>query len=136
MPDRPRTVLLHATSGAVSPVGDALTRLWADAETTNLLDDGPTSERGRTAQLGERLIQRFGHLVGDVDSTEPDGMLTRSGRKHRTRLRSNGAWSPCANISDPIGAGPVKTPTLRRVGCVAGDLTGATAHRRGVPTRR
>lgn len=75
MPERPRIVLLHATLVAVRPVEDALARLWPDAETTNLLDDGLTSERARTVQLEQQLIDRFGRLVGYADSTKPDGIL-------------------------------------------------------------
>lgn len=75
MPDRPRITLLHATAVAVAPVQDAFSRLWPDAETSNLLDDGLTAERGRTDELGERLIRRFVSLVDYANSTEPDGIL-------------------------------------------------------------
>src|ERR1700733_14885635 len=66
----PRIVLLHATPVAMQPVQTAFAKLWPEAETINLLDDGLSIDRAREDDLSESLINRFvdfgqyGHRMG------------------------------------------------------------------------
>jgi Asp/Glu/hydantoin racemase len=55
----PRIVLLHATPVAMQPVQTAFTKLWPEAETVNLLDDGLSIDRARENDLSDTLIDRF-----------------------------------------------------------------------------
>lgn len=70
-----RIVLLHATPVAMAPVQDSFKRLWPEAETVNLLDDGLTIDRNRSehldADLAARFV-RFGHYGADMNT---DGLL-------------------------------------------------------------
>jgi Asp/Glu/hydantoin racemase len=65
-----RIVLLHATPVAMQPILAAFTKLWPEAETINLLDDGLSIDRAREDDLSESLINRFvdfgqyGHRMG------------------------------------------------------------------------
>jgi Asp/Glu/hydantoin racemase len=59
MPTRPRIVLLHATPIAIGPIQAAFAKLWPEAETINLLDDGLSIDRAKEAALSEQLIERF-----------------------------------------------------------------------------
>jgi Asp/Glu/hydantoin racemase len=65
-----RIVLLHATPVAMQPIQAAFTKLWPEAETINLLDDGLSIDRAREDDLSESLINRFvdfgqyGHRMG------------------------------------------------------------------------
>jgi Asp/Glu/hydantoin racemase len=55
----PRIVLLHATPVAMQPVETAFSKLWPEAETVNLLDDGLSIDRAREDDLSDALIDRF-----------------------------------------------------------------------------
>jgi Asp/Glu/hydantoin racemase len=55
----PRIVLLHATPVAMQPVQTAFAKLWPEAETVNLLDDGLSIDRAREDDLSDTLIDRF-----------------------------------------------------------------------------
>jgi Asp/Glu/hydantoin racemase len=55
----PRIVLLHATPVAMQPVQTAFAKLWPEAETVNLLDDGLSLDRAREDDLSDALIDRF-----------------------------------------------------------------------------
>jgi Asp/Glu/hydantoin racemase len=55
----PRIVLLHATPVAMQPVQTAFSKLWPEAETVNLLDDGLSIDRAREDDLSETMIDRF-----------------------------------------------------------------------------
>jgi Asp/Glu/hydantoin racemase len=55
----PRIVLLHATPVAMQPVQTAFSKLWPEAETVNLLDDGLSIDRAREDDLSDALIDRF-----------------------------------------------------------------------------
>ncbi|MFC9219961.1 aspartate/glutamate racemase family protein [Streptomyces hygroscopicus] len=70
-----RIVLVHATPVAMAPVHDAFAKEWPEAELTNLLDDGLTTERARQAELTEELIERFVDLVRYAYRTGADGIL-------------------------------------------------------------
>ncbi|MBD3007614.1 arylsulfatase [Streptomyces sp. 5-10] len=70
-----RIVLVHATSVAMPPVHDAFRSEWPEAELTNLLDDGLTTERARRPELTEELIERFVDLVRYAHRTGADGIL-------------------------------------------------------------
>lgn len=70
-----RIVLLHATPVAMSPVQDAFKRLWPEAETINLLDDGLTIDRNRSENLDTELCERFVRLGEYGASMNADGIL-------------------------------------------------------------
>ncbi|WP_237934378.1 aspartate/glutamate racemase family protein [Acetobacter senegalensis] len=70
-----RIVLLHATPVAMAPVQDAFRRLWPEAEIVNLLDDGLTIDRNKTADLSPELSQRFVALGKYGASMQTDGLL-------------------------------------------------------------
>ncbi|WP_413099920.1 aspartate/glutamate racemase family protein [Streptomyces sp. Inha503] len=70
-----RIVLIHATPVAMAPVHDAFAREWPEAELTNLLDDGLTTERARQTELTEGLTERFVDLVRYAYRTGADGIL-------------------------------------------------------------
>jgi Asp/Glu/hydantoin racemase len=55
----PRIVLLHATPVAMQPVQTAFSKLWPEAETVNLLDDGLSIDRAREDDLSDAMIDRF-----------------------------------------------------------------------------
>lgn len=55
----PRIVLLHATPVAIDPVLAAFARIWPEAETVNLLDDGLSRDRAREPDLSPAMIERF-----------------------------------------------------------------------------
>ena len=70
-----RIVLLHATPVAMSPVQEAFKRLWPEAETVNLLDDGLTIDRNRSENLDEALSERFIRFGEYGASMNTDGIL-------------------------------------------------------------
>jgi Asp/Glu/hydantoin racemase len=55
----PRIVLLHATPVAIDPIKTAFSGGWPEAETINLMDDGLSIDRARTADLTQEMIDRF-----------------------------------------------------------------------------
>lgn len=70
-----RIVLLHATPVAVEPVQDAFRRLWPEAEIVNLLDDGLTIDRDKSAELSPELSARFVRLGQYGAEMDTDGLL-------------------------------------------------------------
>ena len=75
MGERPRIVLLHATTVAMSPVHQAFESAWPEAELVNLLDDGLTTERAARPELGEQLTQRFVALTRYAYGCGADAIL-------------------------------------------------------------
>ena len=72
----PRIVLFHATPVAMEPIGEAMRRLWPEAEAVNLLDDGLTIDRAAEGeQLSEDLIVRFVDLGRYACRIGADGIL-------------------------------------------------------------
>lgn len=55
----PRIALVHATPVAMEPVREAFLAGWPEAETVNLLDDGLTIDRARTAEPTPALTERI-----------------------------------------------------------------------------
>jgi len=70
-----RIVLLHATPVAMAPIQDAFARLWPEAETVNLLDDGLTIDRKRSDDLDDALAARFVRFGQYGADMETDGLL-------------------------------------------------------------
>ena len=70
-----RVVLLHATSVAIGPVHTAFGTEWPDAEFSDLLDSGLTTERARSRELTGALCERFVSLTHYARSTGPAGIL-------------------------------------------------------------
>jgi hypothetical protein len=75
MSSRARIVLIHATPVAMDPVRDAFAADWPEAETTNLLDDGLTIDRARTADLTPALTTRIVALATYARDTGASGVL-------------------------------------------------------------
>jgi Asp/Glu/hydantoin racemase len=71
----PRIVLIHATPVAMEPIHHAFSEAWSEAELVNLLDDGLTTERGKTHDLSQTLIERFIDLVHYAHRAGADGIL-------------------------------------------------------------
>ena len=72
---RPRIALIHATPVAMDPVRDAFAADWPEAEITNLLDDGLTIDRARTAELTQALTERIVELATYARNTGASGVL-------------------------------------------------------------
>jgi Asp/Glu/hydantoin racemase len=71
----PRIVLLHATPVAIDPVLAAFGRIWPEAETVNLLDDGLSRDRAREPDLGPAMIERFVAFGHYARLAGADGLL-------------------------------------------------------------
>src|SRR3978361_610120 len=71
----PRIVLIHATPVAIEPIHQAFSEAWCEAELVNLLDDGLTTERAKTHDLSQSLIERFVDLVHYASRAGADGIL-------------------------------------------------------------
>lgn len=70
-----RIVLLHATPVAMAPIQNAFRRLWPEAEIVNLLDDGLTIDRKKSADLSPELSQRFVALGQYGASMQTQGLM-------------------------------------------------------------
>jgi len=75
MTSRQRIVLLHATPIAIAPIQGAFARLWPEAETVNLLDDGLTIDRAKDADLTPQMIERFVDFGKYAHRIGADGVL-------------------------------------------------------------
>lgn len=75
MSARARIALIHATPVAIDPVRAAFAAGWPEAEITNLLDDGLTIDRARTAALTRPLVRRIVDLAAYAAGTGADGVL-------------------------------------------------------------
>jgi Asp/Glu/hydantoin racemase len=59
----------------MEPIHHAFSEAWSEAELVNLLDDGLTTERTKTHDLSQTLIERFIDLVHYAHRAGADGIL-------------------------------------------------------------
>lgn len=70
-----RIALIHATPIAIDPVREAFAADWPEAEVTNLLDDGLSIDRARTAALTPALTARIVELAAYARGAGASGVL-------------------------------------------------------------
>ncbi|WP_147113196.1 aspartate/glutamate racemase family protein [Tateyamaria sp. syn59] len=75
MTDRPRIALVHATRVAIDPIEEAAKRLWPEAETMTLLDEGLSMDRQKHKELAPNLRDRIITLTKYAESAGAQGIL-------------------------------------------------------------
>lgn len=75
MNSRPRITLIHATRIAMEPVESAAARLWPEAETVSILEEGLSVDRLATAHLSPDLFRRIVDLSRYAEAAHADGVL-------------------------------------------------------------
>lgn len=75
MSDHPRVVLIHATKVAIDPIEEAAARLWPEAETISILEEGLSVDRAKSAELSGDLFRRIADLSRYAEAAEADGVL-------------------------------------------------------------
>ncbi len=75
MTKSPRIALIHATSVAVDPIGDAFKSLWPDAEPINILEESLTPDRARSVEIPDDLTDRIVALAKYGASTGSQAVL-------------------------------------------------------------
>ena len=63
MTDTPRIALIHATRIAIDPIEGAAARLWPEAETMTLLEEGLSLDRRKSTDLTQGLWDRIIRLT-------------------------------------------------------------------------
>ena len=71
----PRIALIHAVTVAIDPVHEAFTRLWQEANCSNLLEDSLSPDRERDGLLTPEMSARIGALADYAMSTGAHGIL-------------------------------------------------------------
>ncbi|WP_417522476.1 aspartate/glutamate racemase family protein [Marinovum sp.] len=75
MNPRPRIALIHATRIAMAPIEATATRLWPEAETISILEEGLSVDRAKTAELTGDLARRIIDLCRYAVAARADGVL-------------------------------------------------------------
>ncbi|MBV9829099.1 MAG: arylsulfatase [Alphaproteobacteria bacterium] len=70
-----RIALIHAVTVAMAPVHEAFTKLWPEAECTDLLDTALAVDRERDGELTAAMTRRIGVLAGYAAGTGAAGIL-------------------------------------------------------------
>jgi hypothetical protein len=70
-----RIALVHAVTVAMAPVHEAFTRLWPEAECTDLLDTALAIDRERDGELTAAMRRRIGVLASYAAGTGAAGIL-------------------------------------------------------------
>jgi len=70
-----RIALIHATRLAIDPIEEAASRLWPDAETISILEEGLAVDRARSDALTPALADRIVQLARYAEGTGADGIL-------------------------------------------------------------
>lgn len=71
----PRIALIHATSVAIQPIGEAFHQLWPAARITHLLEDSLAADLAAEGRLTERMIERFIALARYAQGCGADAVL-------------------------------------------------------------
>jgi len=71
----PRIALIHATSVAIQPIGDAFRQLWPAARVNHLLEDSLSADLAAEGRLTERMIERFVALASYAHGAGADAIL-------------------------------------------------------------
>jgi Asp/Glu/hydantoin racemase len=72
---QPRIALIHATSVAIQPIGDAFRQLWPAARVNHLLEDSLSADLAAEGRLTERMIERFVALASYAHGAGADAIL-------------------------------------------------------------
>ncbi|MGI9506011.1 MAG: aspartate/glutamate racemase family protein [Geminicoccaceae bacterium] len=70
-----RIALIHATRLAIDPIEEAASRLWPDAETISILEEGLAADRARSDALTPALADRIVQLARYAEGAGADGIL-------------------------------------------------------------
>ncbi|MEM1045862.1 MAG: aspartate/glutamate racemase family protein [Pseudomonadota bacterium] len=71
----PRIALIHATRVAIDPIENAAGKLWPEAETVSILEEGLSADRQKSKDLSAGLRDRIVSLARYAESITPDGIL-------------------------------------------------------------
>src|SRR5258705_7330801 len=72
---RPRIALIHATPVSMEPIHAAFAASWPDARTVNILDDSLSEDRAESAELTDRMFERFAVLSRYAYDAGADAIL-------------------------------------------------------------
>lgn len=75
MTDHPRIALIHATKVAIDPIEEAASKLWPEAETISILEEGLSVDRSKSAELSSDLLRRIIDLSRYAEAAQADGVL-------------------------------------------------------------
>ncbi len=75
MAEHPRVALIHATKVAIDPIEEAAAKLWPEAETISILEEGLAVDRAKSAHLSGDLLRRIVDLSRYAEAAEADGVL-------------------------------------------------------------
>lgn len=75
MPSKPRIALIHATRVAVEPIETAAKKLWPDADTITILEEGLSADRASGAASLDELNARIVCLARYAEGMNPDAIL-------------------------------------------------------------
>ena len=75
MTKSPRIALIHATRVAIAPVEAAARKLWPEAETVSILEEGLSVDRQREKELSPDLWRRILGLAEYAEAASADGIL-------------------------------------------------------------
>lgn len=75
MTKQPRIALIHATRVAVDPIEEAAKRLWPEAETMTVLEEGLSIDRQKSDDLTVQLWDRIIGLAKYAEGAGSDGVL-------------------------------------------------------------
>ena len=75
MADHPRVALIHATKVAIDPIEEAVAKLWPEAETISILEEGLSVDRAKSAELSGDLVRRIVDLSRYAETAGADGVL-------------------------------------------------------------
>jgi Asp/Glu/hydantoin racemase len=71
----PRIALVHATSLAIAPIGEAFRQLWPEARTTNLLEDSLPGDLAAAGRITPEIVERFVTLTRYCEGCGADAVL-------------------------------------------------------------
>ncbi len=75
MAKSPRLVLIHATRVAIDPIETAASKLWPEAETVSILEEGLSVDRAKSEDLSLDLWDRIVGLSKYAERIGSDGVL-------------------------------------------------------------
>ncbi len=72
---KPRLALIHATRVAIDPIETAAQRLWPEAETVTILEEGLSTDRQKDSELSLELWDRIIGLTRYAEDIRADAIL-------------------------------------------------------------
>ena len=75
MTDQPRIALIHATKLAIDPIEEAAEKLWPEAETISILEEGLSVDRAKSVELSGDMLRRIIDLSRYAEAADADGIL-------------------------------------------------------------